>query len=134
MMSRRLILIVDDEPNLRDSVRSILEASGYRASSACCGEEGLKKADEEHPDLILLDVVMPDINGLEVLHRLRNNPKTESIPVVMLSVKGDTDFLFKAERLRATDYIIKPFDSQELLKLVGRYIAIHDIQEEDATS
>ena len=120
-MSKR-IMIVDDEPDLITLVQVRLAASGYEVIAAHDGGEGLEKAQKEKPDLILLDVMMPGIDGFEVLRKLKNSPQTISIPVIMLTAKGDRQSLSKAKDLGATDYITKPFNSEALLDLIKRYL------------
>ena len=77
----------------------------------------------ENPNLILLDIMMPGIDGFEVLRELKSDPATTNIPVVMLTAKGESESLFKAQDLESTDYIIKPFEAEEFLKVIKKYIA-----------
>jgi adenylate cyclase len=119
-LDKKKILIVDDEPELVEMLKIRLEASGYDVISASDGEEGLKRAEKEKPDLILLDIMMPGMDGLVVLARLRNNLETNFIPVIMLTAKGDTSAILEAQREFATDYVIKPFEPQHLLSLIQK--------------
>ncbi len=108
-MGSRKILIVDDEKDLCAMLKVNLEQlSGYEVVTASDGREGLKAARERQPDLILLDIMMPGISGLEVLRRLKGDPKTLSIPVVMLSAVKDEESKQEAGRLYDEDYIEKP--------------------------
>ncbi|MFC1646428.1 response regulator transcription factor [Candidatus Omnitrophota bacterium] len=116
------ILIIDDEPQLIGMLRASLEANGYKVISAPDGEEGLKQASMEKPDLILLDIMMPGMDGLEVLTRLKNDLETNSIPVIMLTAKGGTSAIMEAQRSFATDYVIKPFETEHLLRLIKAYL------------
>jgi DNA-binding response OmpR family regulator len=116
------ILLIDDETELVEMVCTRLEANGYQVIVAFNGSEGLARAEAEEPNLILLDIAMPGMDGLEVLRRLKYNTETRDIPVVMLTGKGESQSLFRAQDLMAVEYIIKPFDSQELLSVVKRYI------------
>lgn len=120
-MEKRKILIVDDEPELVEMLRMRLEANGYEVVSAYDGEEGLAQAEKEKPDLILLDIMMPKMDGLVVLARLKNNLETNFIPVIMLTAKGDTSAILEAQRSFATDYVIKPFEPKQLLSLIEKY-------------
>jgi len=120
-MAKR-ILLVDDEAQLVEMVRIRLEAEGYEVITAIDGKDGLQKADVFRPDLIILDIMMPGIDGFEVLRRLRVNIATQHIPVIMLTAKGDSTAMFKAHDLGSTDYFIKPFNTQELLDFIKRYI------------
>ncbi|MFH1836514.1 MAG: response regulator [Candidatus Omnitrophota bacterium] len=121
-MKKEKILIIDDEPNIIMMIRSRLKSVNYEVISALNGEEGLRKAREEKPDLILLDVTMPGISGFEVLAKLKLNPETKSIPIIMLTAQGATQAMLKAQSLGATDYIIKPFKGEDLIKYIRRSI------------
>ncbi|RKY41566.1 MAG: two-component system response regulator [Candidatus Makaraimicrobium thalassicum] len=116
------ILIIEDSPTVRSMVKEMVEEERYEVVPADSGEEGLKKAIEEEPDLILLDISLPGIDGFDVLHRLRREPGTKSIPVIMLTSKGESGHIFRAMELKANDYIIKPFQAEELLNLIKKYI------------
>ncbi|MEI8349083.1 MAG: response regulator [Candidatus Omnitrophota bacterium] len=116
------ILIIDDEQDFVTVLSGRLKANNYQVITAHDGLEGLTYATTEHPDLIILDILMPGMSGFEVLKNLKRDPKTRRIPVLMLSAKGDTDSLFRAEEFEATDYLIKPFDTQEFMAMVKKYI------------
>ena len=119
---RKRILFVDDEKDLVEMVKSHLEAYGYNVVAAYTGKEALEKAGAGNIDLILLDIMLPDIDGYQVLKELKSSPVTNRIDVIMLTAKGETRSLLNAQELGATDYVIKPFDFKELLSLIGRYI------------
>jgi len=121
-MNKGRVLVVDDEKEVCHLIKDMLENKGYEALTAYDGEEGLKKAVAEHPNLVLLDVMLPGIDGFEVLDRLKRDSNTRSLPVLMVSAKRDSDSLFKARDLGSDDYITKPFTVQELLKAVVMYI------------
>jgi len=113
-MAREKILIIDDEQDLVKLVKEILELENFQVSSAYDGEEGLRKASSEIPDLILLDIKMPGINGFQVLERLKMDKTTSTIPVVMLTtsvLRRDRD---KAFDLGAVDYVVKSLEGFEL--------------------
>ena len=114
------ILIVDDEPEMIDFVKMRLEANDFAVLTASDGQTGLTKAISEQPDLILLDVMMPGQDGFQVLQRLKQDEQTRQIPVVMLTAKGETDAITKAQEFDVADYIIKPFESKDLLRAVQR--------------
>jgi DNA-binding response OmpR family regulator len=118
------ILIIDDETELVEMLRLRLESNGYKVISAFNGEEGLERVDKEKPDLILLDIMMPGIDGFGALARLKNNDATSSIPVIMLTARSETSSILEAQRSFADDYIVKPFDPQELLSLIKKHIRI----------
>jgi two-component system KDP operon response regulator KdpE len=107
----KLILVVDDEPRMVKFVRMNLELEGYQVSEARNGLEALDKVRAELPDLVLLDVMMPEMDGFETLERIR---EVYTVPVIMLTVKGDEDDLIKGLELGADDYITKPFSPREL--------------------
>ncbi|HAH20773.1 MAG: hypothetical protein A2Y00_02780 [Omnitrophica WOR_2 bacterium GWF2_43_52] len=116
------ILVVDDEENIRKLIETRLKANQYNVITASNGAEALEKAESEAPDLILLDIMMPELDGLEVLRKLKSKFETSSIPVIMLTGKMDTGTILSAQDLEAKDYIIKPFEPQELLNLIKKYI------------
>ena len=120
-MSKK-ILVVDDEPHLAEMMSSRLQANRYDVITALTGEEGLRKATREKPDLILLDVLMPDFDGYQVLCLLKEKPETRDIPVIMLTVKNWSENIKRAIERGAVDYIVKPFDPRLLLdKIKGAF-------------
>ncbi len=115
--TRPLVLIVDDDPGLRGFVRARLELEGYAVREAGSADEGLAVLDEESPDLILLDVMMPKVDGWEMLRRVRERHGVESIPVIMFSGKVDEDAIPEAaSRDAVKGFIGKPFDPQQLIE------------------
>jgi DNA-binding response OmpR family regulator len=118
----KTVLIVDDNEDLVQILGARLEAGGYRVLMALNGEEGIAKAEAEQPNLVLLDVMMPGMDGFEVLRRLKESERACQIPVVMLTARGETKLIFKAEELGAADYIVKPCDGADLLRHVVRHI------------
>ena len=114
------ILIVDDEPDFVRLVKMRLEANGYEVTMAFDGEEGLKKVQQETPDLILLDIMMPKKDGYAFLLDLKKEKATKSIPVIALTGKTKMEDMFKSEG--AKDYITKPFKSAELLAKIKEII------------
>ena len=122
MKISKKILIIEDSPTVRAMVKETIEKKGYEVIEADNGEEGLEMAKEGQPDLILLDISLPGIDGFEVLHRLRRDPETESMLTIMLTSKGETSHIMRAIELMSDDYIIKPFEAEELLTLIRRYI------------
>ena len=121
--SVKRILIIDDEPDFVEMVKMRLEANSYDVVTAFNGEEGIQKAETEHPNLILLDVMMPGSDGFAVLKKLKSIPSTRYIPVVMLTAKRESKSIMTACDRGAVDYIIKPCESQELLKAVRKHAA-----------
>jgi len=107
----RLILVVDDEPRMIQFIRMNLELEGYRVVQASNGLEALDKVRDELPDLVILDVMMPDLDGFETLRILR---ETSDVPVIMLTVKSEEDDIGRGLGLGADDYVNKPFSPREL--------------------
>ena len=120
-MMKRKVPLVDDEPDFVELTKMRLEAEGYVVVTAANGKEGLDAAKKERPDLILLDVMMPEMDGFEMLNRVRQDPQIGRTHVVMLTAKGESRSMFRAKDLGSTDYLIKPCEAQELLKWVRRY-------------
>jgi excisionase family DNA binding protein len=112
---RPLVLIVDDDPNLREFLRANLEMDGYQVREAGSAAQGLEALDEEPPDLILLDVMMPQVDGWEMLRLVRERHGVASIPVVMFSGKVDEEEASQARERGAAAFIGKPFDPEQLL-------------------
>jgi len=112
------ILVVDDEENIRKLVKYNLILDGFEVVLAVDGKDGLDKAFSEKPDLILLDIMMPELDGLEVCSRLKKNPETRDIPIFMLSAKGQMQDLEDAYEMGADNYITKPFDVEKLSEII----------------
>lgn len=114
------ILVVDDEPDVLDLVSYNLTQAGFQVETAVDGADGLRKARSVAPDLILLDLMLPEMDGLEVCKLLRRDPKTNGIPIVMLTARaGEIDRIVGLE-LGATDYVPKPFSPRELVLRVKK--------------
>lgn len=114
-MSKK-ILIIEDHPDVRDNLSEILMLSGYTVVAAENGKKGVELAMQEAPDLILCDVMMPELDGYGVLHILSKNPKTADVPFVFLTAKSEKEDFRKGMSLGADDYITKPFDDVQLLQ------------------
>jgi len=117
-MSKGRILVVDDELDNRVMMRYFLESWGYEVELAGNGQEGLDKVDAQRPDLVLLDLEMPVMNGFDACDRLKTNPETEQIPVIMFTGLEQTNDKVKGIRKGADDYVVKPVDMQELVARV----------------
>jgi DNA-binding response OmpR family regulator len=114
----KTVLVVDDEQDILDLVRYRLENDGYRVITASDGQTGLALAQEEHPDLCILDVMMPKLTGLEVLAHLRADPATAETRVIMLTARGQDADIDRGFELGAHDYVTKPFSPKELRRRV----------------
>jgi phosphate regulon transcriptional regulator PhoB len=112
------VLIVEDEPDIRELVVHHLRREGYQVSAASSGEEALRQVQAAPPDLVILDLMMPAMDGLEVCRRLRQDPATASLPIVMLTAKGDEVDRVLGLEIGADDYVVKPFSPKELLARV----------------
>jgi two-component system response regulator MtrA len=112
------ILVVDDDANLREIVVLKLRLAGFDTRTACDGEAGLALAQQETPDLIVLDWMMPKMTGLEVSLALRADASTSDIPIIMLTAKAQIDDLRRGFEAGATDYMVKPFNPTELVARV----------------
>jgi len=121
-MENKKILIIDDEPDLVKTLQIRLETAGYTIITAYEGHTGLKKAREEKPDLIILDIMLPGMNGYETCDKLKSDPLTHKIPVIILTSKNMGDDLEQAFEKKADWFMVKPFDSGYLLKIVKKII------------
>ena len=119
-MARKKILLVDDEEDIIKMNMLRLIESNYEVISASDGEEGFEKAEKEIPDLILLDVVMSRMDGLQTLAKLKSNSKTSHIPVIMLSGVGEKEALDRARASGAADFIDKPFNGDMLMEAIKK--------------
>ena len=114
----KTVLVVDDEQDILDLVRFRLEHDGYRVLTASDGQTGLTLAQQERPDLCILDVMMPKLSGLEVLARLRADPATADTRVILLTARGQDADVDRGFELGAQDYVTKPFSPKELRRRV----------------
>src|SRR5690348_3190792 len=121
-MERRTVLVVDDDPVIVKLLQVNFEMEGYEVLTAGDGEEGLDRAQRERPDVIILDVMMPKLDGLEVARALKAEDGTRDIPVILLSAKAQVTDIQAGQSL-ADDYITKPFDPLELLDRVAALVA-----------
>ena len=117
-MSKEKILVVDDEKDIVELLQYNLEKEGYKISAVFSGEQCLENVKTELPDLILLDLMLPEIDGLDVCKFLKNNPQTSHIPIIMLTAKGEETDIVLGLELGSDDYITKPFKVRELLARV----------------
>jgi len=113
--SRARVLVVDDEADIISTVKYRLEFNEFEVITASNGKEGLEKAASEKPDIILLDISMPVMNGHEMLERLKNSPDIKDIPVIVVSAFSDAKDIAKAAELGIADYVTKPFDFPDLM-------------------
>jgi len=112
------VLIVDDEEDLLELLAYNLEMSGFQVERAATGRRAVELADRKPPDLVILDVMLPDLQGFEVLRVLRSREKTRSVPVILLTARGEESDVLVGFELGADDYVVKPFSPRELLARV----------------
>lgn len=117
------ILIVDDEPNIVISLEFLMQQSGYEVDIARDGEEALQKIASFEPDLVLLDIMLPQLNGFEVCQRIRENKQWNQLKIIMLSAKGREIDVSKGIALGADAYITKPFSTKDLISQVQLLLA-----------
>ena len=112
------VLVVEDEPDIRELLAFHLERGGYQVTRATTGPEALRQLRAAPPDLVILDLMLPELDGLEVCRRLRADPATATLPVIMLTAKGDEVDRVVGLELGADDYVVKPFSPKEMLARV----------------
>jgi diguanylate cyclase (GGDEF)-like protein len=130
MVHQPTILVADDEPHIRRILQFLLEQAGYRVVLAEDGREAADLALNSRPDLVLLDVMMPHLDGFSVLQRLRDDHRTQRLPVIMLTAKGEARSRLQGLKGGANDYLAKPFDHEELLVRVSNMLATVQAQRE----
>lgn len=116
--SRRTVLVVDDEPTIAEIVCRYLERAGYEAVVAGDGVEAVRLVSKRRPDLVVLDLMLPGLDGLEVLRRMREDDEAARTPVILLTAKGEQDDKVVGLRRGADDYVVKPFSPKELVARV----------------
>jgi DNA-binding NtrC family response regulator len=121
------ILIVDDAPANLDLLIDLLEPRGYEVLAASSGEEGLRIAEAASPSLVLLDVLMPRVDGYEVCRRLKANPATRDIPVIFITGRDDPAAIVDGFRAGGVDYVTKPFHAEEVMARLQTHVALHDL-------
>lgn len=129
-ITEKAILVVDDEKNIRELVKFNLKSRGYNVTEAADGEEALKLVKADEPLLIILDIMLPKVDGLEVCRILKGNPLTKKIPIIMLTALGDEIDKIVGLELGADDYITKPFSPRELVARVRAVIRRVEDREE----
>ncbi|HLV80250.1 MAG TPA: response regulator [Chthonomonadaceae bacterium] len=123
MAAEKKILAVDDEPSIVRLIQINLEKQGYQVITAYDGKEALEKVASEHPDMVVLDVMMPFMDGFEVLRTLRKEPATRELPVIMLTAKAQDADVYTGYKDGADSYLTKPFNPRELISFVQRIFA-----------
>ena len=114
-MSGSLVLVVEDEADIRELIRYNLTKAGYQVKGVSTAEEGLAAVEVQSPDAVVLDLMLPGMDGLYVCRRLKDDPKTNSIPIIMLTAKGEESDIVRGLEMGADDYITKPFSPRVLI-------------------
>lgn len=130
-MSQRTILIIDDNEDIRENTAEILSLGGYKTLTAENGKRGVEAALQEKPDLIVCDIMMPELDGYGVLHLLRKNPETENIPLIFLTAKAERSDLRKGMEMGADDYITKPFEEIELMNAIESRLKKYEVLQKN---
>ena len=129
MAREECILVVDDEEDTRELLRALLESEGYAVTTAADGEAALARVQETRPDLILLDIMMPEMNGYQVCERLKADPNTRDIPIIFISALEQTDDKVRAFAAGGVDYVTKPFQMKEVLARVATHLSLRALQQ-----
>lgn len=116
------ILIVEDEESLLKLEKIFLSSRGYEVVGVVDGPAALAALEKERPDLILLDIMLPQMDGFEVCKRIKQNPQTASIPVIMLTAKKSSEDMAKGKEVGADNYITKPFKSANVIEIIQSYL------------
>lgn len=124
MPKQKKVLIIEDYPATTEMMANILKTEGIDIVTAVDGTSGLAKAGSAQPDLILLDIMMPEMSGFEVAEKLRADAKTAKIPIIIVSVRASEDNVKKGKDLGAQEYIPKPFDPFKLIEVVKKHLEI----------
>ena len=124
MSEGQKVLVVDDEPHILRSLATYLEMENFDVTTASSGFEALEKVGESIPDLVVLDVMMPGMDGFEVLDKIRAGEQTSEIPVIMLTAKDQSDDVMTGYEKGATSYLVKPFILDELVDTIHQVFAM----------
>ena len=122
-MSGKTVVIVDDEPAMVDMLTTFLTMKGFQVHGAYTGMAGVDAIEREQPDVVLLDLMLPDIDGFEVCRRLRSNPAYASLPVVIISARAETEAVERAMGAGANAYMVKPLRFPELLEEIAKLVS-----------
>jgi two-component system alkaline phosphatase synthesis response regulator PhoP len=121
-MAGEKVLVVDDNPQIIELLDDHFSRGGYHVIHASNGHEALAKVYQERPDLVLLDIMMPLLDGYEICRTLKNNQETKHIPVIFITARGEAAHIERGFELKADGYVVKPFDPQELSDFAARIL------------
>jgi DNA-binding response OmpR family regulator len=127
----RRIFVVDDEPDVTDLLRTILEVDGFTVESATDGREALARVLADPPHLLVLDLMMPDLDGFELLKLLRLDPRGTAVPVLVVSARSGRQHLIESLQRGANAYVCKPFSPRELMRQVRQLLGLEDEERAD---
>lgn len=116
---KKKVLVIDDDPNIVELIKNRLSVNGYQVVTAYDGEQGLEQVSAEKPNLVIVDVLMPKMDGYTFVRTLRKQEETRDLPVIVVTAKDKMRDLFELEGIR--DYLIKPYQSEDLLMKVAQY-------------
>lgn len=119
-MEKKTILVVDDDPIIARMIKSRLEANRYSVVVAQDGDEGLQKLESQKPDLVVLDIIMPKIDGYTFVREMKKKEELKQTPVIILTAKGGMKDLFEVEGV--IDYVLKPYEPEELLEKIRKHL------------
>jgi len=122
-VSKKKILVVEDEESLLKLESILLTSKGYEVIGVPNGKAALEAIDQQQPDLVLLDIMLPEIDGFEVCRRIKSNQQTKDIPVIMLTAKKSREDMTRGEKVGADWYITKPFKSAMVIETIQRFLA-----------
>lgn len=134
MSTREKILVIEDEADILEVTQYNLVREGYRVSTSRDGEDGLMRVKREAPDLVILDLMLPGLDGLEVCRRMQSDPTTSGIPIIMVTAKGEESDVVIGLQLGADDYVAKPFSPKELVARVKAVLRRGPLREDQAGS
>jgi two-component system, OmpR family, alkaline phosphatase synthesis response regulator PhoP len=133
-MAKEKILVVDDEEDILELVSYNLTKEGYQVICVPSGEQALKRAREDNPDVVLLDLMLPGLDGLDVCRQLKHSPETSGIPIIMITAKGEDADIVSGLELGADDYVVKPFSPRVLLARIKKVLRRTKQDEPDDSS
>jgi len=128
-MANEKVLVVDDNADLRAIIRRLLEKHGFCVTEAASGRRAIEQLDEDLPDVVLLDVMMPEMSGFEVLDRIRGSARTAKLPVVMVTAKNEDDDVLTGYQTGADYYLTKPYTPDHLIYSIGLVLGRPDLVE-----
>ena len=133
MTKQERIVVIEDEADILEVLQYNLTREGYRVDTSQSGEEGLERVRDQDPDLVLLDLMLPELDGIEVCRRLKADPVTSSIPVIMVTAKGEESDVVLGLQMGADDYVTKPFNPRELTARVKAVLRRGPLKEQRGT-